>query len=466
MKKFFLFFALLFTAAASQAVVKTVPAQYSTIQAAINASVNGDTVLVSPGTYFENINFRGKKIVLTSTFYLTNDPAVIDATVINGSMPSHPDTVSCVIISSYEDSTTVLQGFTITGGRGTLWDDEHSPGNRFREGGGVLIQYSSPVVQNNVIKFNDAINDTGIAVSAGGGGIRMGDSNPRVYNNVIMGNRGLYGPGIVMNFSGGTFMNNIILLNSGGNSYSGGSGFWILGSFSKPKSIINNTIINNTASTGSAGITFLSSTAVVRNNIIRGNICPGNIQILGASFVYYCNIQGTYSGGGNIDADPIYADSNYRLAAGSPCIDKGDSSLAYNDLEDPNNTGFAKYPSLGGLRNDIGAYGGPFARVLTGQLIGINDPAINIPNDFRLFQNYPNPFNPSTNITFELPVQGNIEIRVYDAAGRETALLFSGFKNAGRHEVTFDASMLSTGVYFYTMKTDRVLLTRKMILIK
>jgi hypothetical protein len=466
MKKDSLLLALFVIAVPVFSAIKTVPAQYSTIQAAINASVNGDTILVSPGTYFENINFRGKNIVLTSTFYLNNDPSIIDATIINGSTPVHPDTVSCVIISNHEDSTAVLQGFTITGGRGTLWDDEHSPGNRFREGGGVLIQYSSPVVRNNVIKFNDAINDTGIAVSAGGGGIRMGDSNPKVMNNIVMGNRGLYGPGIVMNYSGGTFTNNIICMNTGGNSYSGGSGFWILGPFTSPKNIINNTIINNTAVIGSGGITLLSATADIRNNIIRGNTSPGNVQIQSPSLIYNNNIQGSYPGSGNIDADPMYADSNYILAPGSPCIDKGDSGLVYNDVEDPGNTGFARYPSRGGLRNDIGAYGGPNARVLTSQLIGINTPMTNTPNTFVLHQNYPNPFNPATQIKFELSGQGTVRLTVFDMTGKEVSVLINDSRPQGSYSVTFNAEGLSSGIYFYRLEAGNAAFTRKMMLIK
>jgi hypothetical protein len=96
-----------------------VPLNYPTIQAAILASTNADTIEVSPGTYFENINFRGKKILVTSLFYLTKDTSYISSTIINGSTPINPDTASCVIFNSGEDSTSILQGFTLTGGKGT-----------------------------------------------------------------------------------------------------------------------------------------------------------------------------------------------------------------------------------------------------------------------------------------------------------------------------------------------------------
>ena len=98
-----------------EASVLSVPANYSTIQSAINASINGDTIVVSTGTYFENINFRGKNITLTSLYYLNLDTSYISSTIINGSIPVNSDTASCVIFNSGEDSTAVLQGFTITG---------------------------------------------------------------------------------------------------------------------------------------------------------------------------------------------------------------------------------------------------------------------------------------------------------------------------------------------------------------
>lgn len=458
--------ALVITSFRVNSEIRNVPSQYTTIQAAINAAVNGDTVLVAPGTYFENINFRGKNIVVTGTYYQSGNPQLISSTIIDGSTPSHIDTASCVIIANHEDSTTVLQGFTLTGGKGTLWDDEHAPGNRYREGGGILIQYSSPTIQNNIIRNNEAINITG-AVSAGGGGVRMGDSNPKFYNNIIMLNKGLYGPGIVLNYSGGTFKNNIVIQNSGATSFGGGGAFWILGTSPGTSRILeNNTILNNTAVTGTGGVLCLSSIIIIRNNIIRGN-STSQIQLSGGSVTAtYNNVQGGYSGAGNISDEPLFADSNYILQGSSPCIDKGDSSVQYNDLADPNNGTQAKYPSLGGLRNDIGAYGGQLTKLLTGQLIGIPSIGSGLPQTFSLYQNYPNPFNPSTQIIFDLPKSGFTKIAVYDLLGREVAVLANNFKQAGRYSVSFDATGLSSGIYFCTLQSGGNSITRKMILSK
>jgi hypothetical protein len=440
-----------------------VPGQYTAIQAAINASLSGDTILVEPGSYMENINFRGKNIVLTSRYYLTHDPATIIATIINGSSPIYPDTASCVIISSHEDSTAVLQGFTITGGGGTRWNDEHGPGNFYREGGGILIQYSSPVIQNNII-YNNLITNNNNVVSTGGGGMRIGDGYPGIYNNVIFGNTGKYGAGVVFNFSGFNMKNNIICANFGSNSYGSGSGVWINGNGTRPKLLENNTIVNNSATNGTGGV-YQSGTTTFRNNIIWGNIPNAQIQGGGAT-VSYCNIQGGYTGAGNIDADPMFADSNYILQSGSPCVDKGDSSVIYNDPPDPNNPSLALYPSMGSLRNDMGAYGGPLRRILTNQLIGIINTGSGIPRGFALYQNYPNPFNPNTKINFDLPNNDYVTLKIYDMLGKELKTIVNEFKPAGKYSIDFNATGLSSGVYFYRLSVPGAVITKKMILTK
>lgn len=89
-----------------------------------------------------------------------------------------------------------------------------------------------------------------------------------------------------------------------------------------------------------------------------------------------------------------------------------------------------------------------------------------VPSDYELFQNYPNPFNPSTNIKFALPKSGNVSLKVYDRLGKEVNSLSEGFRNAGTYEINFDASSLSSGVYFYKLVTDEASVTKKLMLIK
>lgn len=467
MKKLLLIAALIMYISTTHAVLKNVPGNYATIQLAINASSSGDTILVEPGTYMENINFRGRNVVLTSRYYLTGDPSTINATIINGGNPVYYDTMSCVIINNHEDSTAVLQGFTITGGKGTKWQDEHGAG-RYREGGGILIQFSSPVIQFNIIKNNQAISTDSVSqiFGCGGGGIRIGDCYARFYNNVISNNTGRYGAGVVLNYTGCDFRNNIICSNYGSDSYGAGSGLWINSTFTRTKFIINNTIAGNSSINGAPGI-YGGSGSVIKNNIVWANSSPSNVQITGAgATVTYCNVQGGYTGSGNLNVVPVFTDSNYILSVSSPCIDKGDSSTVYNDPVDPVNPPAPLYPSRGTIRNDMGAYGGPLTRILTNLLIGIHQIGTGVPNGFNLMQNYPNPFNPSTNIVFSLPQNVFVTLRIYDISGREATTIVNGFKQAGTYNVYFNASDLSSGVYFYKLSAGEFTLTKKMLMIK
>jgi len=103
---------------------------------------------------------------------------------------------------------------------------------------------------------------------------------------------------------------------------------------------------------------------------------------------------------------------------------------------------------------------------MTGVPVAVNDPISNIPTAYKLEQNYPNPFNPTTNITFALPIAGNVELKVYDILGKEVASIVSGNMNAGTHIVPFDASALASGIYIYKLNTGSFTDSKKMVLIK
>jgi len=92
------------------------------------------------------------------------------------------------------------------------------------------------------------------------------------------------------------------------------------------------------------------------------------------------------------------------------------------------------------------------------------------PNDFHLYQNYPNPFNPVTRIKYSIPERSNVSLTVYDIVGSKVTTLINQQQNAGSYEVNFNPSLiiggLSSGVYFYTLKTDAALITKKLIYLK
>ncbi len=100
-------------------------------------------------------------------------------------------------------------------------------------------------------------------------------------------------------------------------------------------------------------------------------------------------------------------------------------------------------------------------------LTTVNESQIaNTADSYQLSQNYPNPFNPATMIKFSMPASGNVSLKVYDQLGKEVAVLSDGYRTAGTYEVSFDASGLSSGVYFYKFQGGSFSETKKMLLVK
>jgi sugar lactone lactonase YvrE len=116
----------------------------------------------------------------------------------------------------------------------------------------------------------------------------------------------------------------------------------------------------------------------------------------------------------------------------------------------------------------IGTYDGGLAVYSEGGVIldvkGEN--RVEIPTKFALYQNYPNPLNPATKIKYTVPEESFVKISIHDVLGKEIATLVNERKLAGSYELEFNASNLTSGVYFYTMKAGNFIETRKMVLIK
>ena len=89
-----------------------------------------------------------------------------------------------------------------------------------------------------------------------------------------------------------------------------------------------------------------------------------------------------------------------------------------------------------------------------------------LPIEYSLNQNYPNPFNPSTKITYSLPQDNFVSLKVYNILGNEVATLVNEQISAGSHEINFNASNLSSGVYYYTLRTGNFVNTKKFMLLK
>lgn len=113
-----------------------------------------------------------------------------------------------------------------------------------------------------------------------------------------------------------------------------------------------------------------------------------------------------------------------------------------------------------------GTYGRSMYKIDLNLVTDVVNDQPQIVNEFLLSQNYPNPFNPTTKISWQSPVSGNQTIKIYDIAGKEVATLISEYRLSGKNEVEFDASNLSSGIYFYKLTAGNISKTKKMLVLK
>jgi nitrous oxidase accessory protein NosD len=238
-----IFGAIGFTVPAFSTIIN-IPADYPTIQTGINASSYGDTVLVQPGTYVENINFNGHNIVLGSLFLTTGDTTYISETVIDG------DSIGRVItFESGETGEAIVCGFTLQNGLGL-------------GGGGIYCEYASPTIANNIICGNRAYE----LAEGYGGGIDCYQSSAVIIDNIILGNSAYHtGGGIHCNLSNTLISNNIISENYAND---GGAGIVIMYS---SDIILNNIITGNSTSGNAGGILDYHTNSIIAENVVAGN---------------------------------------------------------------------------------------------------------------------------------------------------------------------------------------------------
>jgi hypothetical protein len=329
-------------------------------------------------------------------------------------------------------------GMIVSGFRGII--DSNIIADNQLEGPGILYGGGAMLIANN-----DSLQCRGNWISGNrligggerwGGGVCIWNCSPRITNNVIVGNEGRMGGGI---YVGGT----------------------------KPTSslqMINNTICRNSAPYGS-GVYAVGSSPVIVNTILWNN-GPEIQQSGDTATIVYSDVKGGWVGEGNINVEPAFLDSTYRLSDSSPCIGAGidstyiggtwyraPSSCFYGDPR----------PNPDTSRPDIGACENPRGEPLTE---GVDRRPDGLPTSFTLDQNYPNPFNPSTTIKYELPKSAAVKLIVFDLLGREVSVLVNERMDAGVHEVKFDASNLPSGAYLYRLQTEDSVQSRKLLLLR
>jgi uncharacterized delta-60 repeat protein len=115
-------------------------------------------------------------------------------------------------------------------------------------------------------------------------------------------------------------------------------------------------------------------------------------------------------------------------------------------------------------------YDGPnsvdYVTIKYSQTVGINQIVNSVANAFELKQNYPNPFNPVTKINYELPITNYVSLKIFDISGKIVFILVNQVQTQGSYEVSFDASNLTSGIYFYKLQTNSFSATKKMLLVK
>jgi hypothetical protein len=260
-------------------------------------------------------------------------------------------------------------------------------------------------------------------------------------------------------------------------------------------SIINNTIYGNgtvgngwDADNGGMNIFNVSPESLsIKNNILSSNayctIFVGPEVPTGSIAIDYNFVDGFRNyvyetvGTNAVYGSPLFVDSlnnNYHLQALSPCIDSGHPDQEYNDPPDPNKSGYALYPAQGTPRNDMGAYGGPYATSWeTSTFVDDENSDIpGLPEEFELYQNYPNPFNSSTTITYQLPNITNVSLSVYDVLGQLVDILINDeIQSAGVHSARWDGKNekgrnMSSGFYIFVLKTKDYVKLNKMLMIQ
>lgn len=341
-----------------------VPTDYSTIQGAIDNSVNGDTIIIQNGTYSENIDFKGKEIVLGSQYLLNNQVNYVDSVVIDG---QNAESVVKFVTSETNDSklfgVTLINGYAGDGGgikcsnsSPTIENVKIQNCTSTNWGGGLFISGGSPIINN----MNLTLNVNGAVM------IREG-ANPTIHDMTIDNNSG----DAIFFYATDATINNLIVINSHDYTHS------CFGFNSSSPEINNALIVNNVGENlfsltnacdvlvnfatiyGNTSNTFIwtteaSSKINVTNSIVWNNTYSTINEYPNTITITNTNFEGGYSGTNNISAEPEFnnVDSlDFSLTYSSPCIGIGDVTGApqYDIVNS-----LRPYPSC--TNPDIGAY--------------------------------------------------------------------------------------------------------------
>ncbi|MBC8311077.1 MAG: hypothetical protein H8E72_02130 [Candidatus Marinimicrobia bacterium] len=326
-----------------------VPEEYPTIQSGIDASVDGDTILVHPGTFDEPIDFLGKSIVIGSLYILEENENYINETILSNSV-----TITLALDSELNGFTFLnIDLFLENGPQAVIYIEDASPkiinnrfdnlyvfqsiesaiiycknsnalimnnvfingtvGNGYVLGGNILTKNSSLIIKNNRFEngYVGFAEPAGFIVSVNSENII--ESN--IMNNPSMGYCYTCAAIAILDGSDCIIRNNLIL-------YAIGDGYGAVVASESQYVSHNNTFVSN-----GLGYANLYSDGVVSNDIIYGSSNTVYIDENSSIEISFSNIVGAWEGEGNINTDPLFVDTengDYTLQENSPCIDVGD----------------------------------------------------------------------------------------------------------------------------------------------
>ena len=417
---------------------------YNEIQAGINSVSNDGTVLVSNGTYKENINFVGKGIKLGSLFMTTGDRAHISSTIIDGNQNG-----SAVSFVTDEDTSSTLIGFTIQNGSGTLINETQTHGGGIycngasptlkylnivnntatNWGGGITCSFSAhPIISHVVIRDNKTIDEN----DGEGGGLYTWFSAPHLINVLMVNNKAVYGGGAYLGQegSGAKFTNVTIADNKG--TYGGG----LYLSLKNGKATNNPKVFNSIVSNNKPQQIYFDDENNPWGIDISYSIIEG-----GEDLINSVNKDTINWGTGSIGLSPLLT-IDYRLDPYSPAIGEGSSTGA--PLTDLNGD---SRPNPEGSSPDMGAYESTRAlRLLRTNPIldGLKVNDISLWNDSLSLSAHWKKFENNSSVNYEYAI-GTYEVNNivdWQSAGSDTFITATGLDL--EHDSTYFFNVIGT----------------------
>jgi len=302
-------------------------------------------------------------------------------------------------------------------------DNSTFDGNESMAGGGGAVSINSDTDISTYFEINNSDfidNKAGVL----GGALWIGNSEGYIQNVGIFNNES------VDNFGGGIYISENVELTMNAVTISG----------------------NSSPEPAGEGIAIDGGNIIIKNSIIWDNHIQKNS---GSIDITYSNIEGGFTGTGNIDANPLFCDywsgtwpqlaGNYNLTFLSPAIGKGENGV-----------------NMGAF--DVGCD-------IDTALLSVDEPIDVTPTEYALHDNYPNPFNPTTTLRFDLPEVSNLTLTIYNMLGQKVKTFNMQSTPAGYHSLKWNATNdygdpVGAGMYLYQLRANQFVKTKKMVLLK